>query len=65
MSDSIYSSQVRRSVGLSTSSWRTHDENMRAKKARAWYAKLNAEKAQVPVRNSNFDGEILKRRDKS
>ncbi len=50
---------------LSRSGWRTHEENVRAKQARGYFAKLNAEKAKIPQRNSNFDGEILKRRDKS
>lgn len=50
---------------LQRSSWRTREELDYAKKVRGYYAKLNAEKAQVKVRNSNFDGEILKRRDKS
>ena len=67
MSDSIYSTQVRRSVGLPTSSWRTHDEVQRAAKARRYYAKLRQEELKnvKPQRNSNYDGEILKRRDRS
>ncbi len=54
-------------VDISTyrSPWRTHDEVMRAKQAKGYFAKLNAEKAEKPQRNSNFEGEILKRRDKS
>ena len=47
------------------SGWRTHEENVRAKQAKGYYAKLNAEKAQKPERNTSYDGEISKRRDKS
>lgn len=67
MTDSTYTSISRRSVGLPTSSWRTHDEVQRAANARRYFAKLReAELAsRKPQRNSNYDGEILKRRDRS
>jgi hypothetical protein len=45
--------------------WRTREELDRAQNARRYFAKLNAEKAKTPPRNTNFDGDIAKRRDRS
>jgi hypothetical protein len=47
------------------SPWRTTEELRRASQARGYYARLNAENPQKPQRNTNFDGDIAKRRDRS
>ena len=56
-------------VDVSTyrSPWRTSEELSRAKSARGYFAKLREEELAKakPPRNTSWDGEISKRRDKS